>query len=76
MVRILKDERKDSSVKECEHCGCVKEGRCVKVGGVMFQNMEESRGSFFICFDCFAPRIKWEHYNEVRWNPVEVENKC
>lgn len=76
MVKILYDERNHTDVRRCEHCGEEKEGRRIQVGGTMFSKMEESRGYYFICFDCFGARVKWTHYSKgAIWSPVGMSEE-
>lgn len=59
---IDKDERNEiesAREGECENCKKVKKGRPIWVKQQMFGGSD--RGSYFLCFDCIAPRIFW-HY--------------
>lgn len=71
---IVEDERNTGYNGVCEHCKKTAKGRHVDTMG----HMQESRGHFFLCFGCFAPRIKWRprgaHAKEY-WTPVEMEGE-
>ena len=54
---IVKDERVDCQIGCCEQCGILSKGRKVKATGLF----GESRGYFFLCFNCFGPRIHWKY---------------
>ena len=54
---IIRDERTIETVGTCAQCGEVKPGRPVKSCGDTFT--PQSRGTWFICLSCFAPRIFW-----------------
>lgn len=68
---ILTDERNDAQVGTCENCGKSASGRFVESFG---HGRGSNRGFYFICFECFGPRIKWtdrgmnkKHY----WSPIK-----
>ena len=54
-MNIISDERNITTVGMCEQCHKEKCGRRVQ----SFGYSQESRGWFFLCFDCFGPRIFW-----------------
>jgi len=51
----ITDERDHGQMGVCENCKKEALGRHIEVFGWM----RESRGFYFICFDCFGPRITW-----------------
>lgn len=55
-MRIVKDERETGVDGTCEHCGKTTTGRLVS-GLDRFTG--EIRRYWFLCFDCFGPRIFW-----------------
>lgn len=65
---ILEDERKIKQEKICENCKQLASGRLIE----SFGYYTEGRGHFFICFECFGPRIKWTDGNgkRVYWSPI------
>ena len=57
----------------CDQCGKFMYGRCVtggqSVGGA------GSRGTFFICFDCMAPVVRWKKaYNSMTIHKTPVNH--
>lgn len=68
------DERKIGELGTCENCKqSHKIGRFVKAVGFN----QESRGNFFICFDCFRPRIYWKksEMSITYFSPVELKKE-
>ncbi len=73
-MRIIKDERTIEAVDLCENCNKEKKGRRVKAYGLH----KESRGYYFLCFDCFQPRVFWRprgKYSKVISTPIRKDKK-
>lgn len=70
---ILEDEREITTEKICENCNLLKQGRYVQSVGFS----QEDRGSYFICFDCFKPRLKWakNEKSKIFLSPINCEAK-
>jgi len=69
-ARLILDERtlKHFTTKSCEQCGKTGKVRAVKVYGVF----GEDRGTAYLCFDCFSPRIHWaDEENNHYWTPID-----
>lgn len=72
-VRIIHDEREHAQIGKCENCG--KDGvrgRRVEAFGVA----GESRGYYFICFDCEKPKITWSKDGRIRTTPAIAFEKA
>jgi len=68
-MQIVRDERVNPLKSTCEHCGKFAEGRYEKVKDAF----GSERGSFFLCFECFPPRIFWREegrHSKVYATPV------
>ena len=71
---VIEDERTRTSwsTKPCEQCGKTGMVRAVPVVGVM----GEKRGAYYLCTECFGPRVHWvnadgKHY----YTPVDEMTK-
>ncbi len=72
-MNIISDERDITTVSMCEQCHVEKCGREVQ----SFGYSQESRGWFFLCFDCFGPRIFWRENENSRemYTPISAISK-
>lgn len=71
---ILSDERDIATENICENCRNLRLGRQVQAVGYN----RESRGYYFICFDCFAPRVQWQangRHAKTYWSPVATAER-
>ena len=66
---IIEDDRSIAEIKECSNCKRLSVGRNVEAVGMM----NESRGWFFLCFDCWKPRVHWKksETGEIWHTPIE-----
>ena len=57
---VVESELSDLGSKAgiCEQCGNFMYGRHITGGQSLFNG--GSRGTFFICFDCMAPVVRWK----------------
>lgn len=70
---IVKDERQyiDKNSGECEQCHKTAPGRKVEIGASAFGGA--GRGWYFLCYECWKPRIFWKpsQNSEVNESPAE-----
>jgi len=72
-MEVIYDEREHVVLGKCENCQRENVGGRRKEAFGMFG---ESRGFYFICFECIAPEITWRHKDgRVITTPTQFEEQ-
>ena len=76
MPYVIDDERDHPSIGRCDNCG--RDGVQTRRVEAIDRFHGRSRGWYWICFDCFAPRITWRPRSDsprVFVSPAEGEGR-